>query len=603
MAEELTGGQIVVDFLIKAGMPYAAGIAGHGCLPLVDAVRLRSEEIQVIQVKQEMCGVHLAEGYFRVCGQPLAVFTSIGPGAVNTAIGVANAFVDSMPVMVFTGDTHTHMFGRGVLQEIERTHSANFPRVLEPIVKRYWQVTRTDQLPAILRRAHNVMMTGRKGPVLIDLPMDVQADSATVDVPEPGRYEPQGRLVGDAKQIEAAAKLLAQAERPVLLAGGGAVAAEAWHEVRHLAEFLGIPVVTTMMGKGIFPEDHELYAWHAGSKGTSCGNKICATADVILAVGCRFADETASSYREGVSFAIPPTKLIHVDIDPTEIGKNYPVEVGIVADAQTALRDLLEVVEQTEKRRYYRDSRHFRDLQRLKNKWFQFLKKHRKDAKVPVMISTALQQIRTFLDRNAIVVTSSGNVQAQVLQEFPFYEPKTHITTGGFSTMGYGLPACIGAKLAAPDRQVVGLVGDGDFMMTMQELSTAVQLDVPIVLMVFNNCGWIAISDLQRQAFGAACAHGTEFQDANGKPYSPDFCAVAKAFGCHAQRVRRKSEIRPALNKAFASKKPAVIEIEVNREFPYTGSPAVGWWDVPIPTYMKERRDRYDAARAEEQLS
>jgi len=602
MPETLTGGQIVVDFLVKAGIRYVAGIPGHGCLPLVDALRQRAEEIDVVQVKQEMSGVHLAEGFYRVSGQPLAVFTSIGPGAINTAIGVANAFVDSTPAMVFTGNTHTHMFGRGVLQEIERTHGANFPRVLEPLVKRYWQATRVDQLPTILQRAYNTMTTGRPGPVLIDLPVDVQAAAAAVDVPEPARHAPGGRVLGDPQQIDAAAKLLAEAERPVLIAGGGTIAAQAWHEVRHIAEYLGMPVVTTMMGKGVFPEDHELYAWHAGSKGTTCGNKICATADVVLAIGCRFADETTSSYRKGVSFAIPPAKLIHVDIDPREIGKNYPVEVGIVGDAQAVLRHMLEAIKQFEKRRYYRDTRYFRELQRLKNKWFETLKAARKDAKVPVTISAALREVRAFLDRRAIVATSSGNVQAQVLQEFPFYEPKTHITTGGFSTMGFALPACIGAKLAAPDRQVIGLVGDGDFMMTMQELSTAVQLNTPIVLMVFNNSGWMAIADLQRSAFGPSCGYATEFQRADGKPYSPDYRAVAKAFGCHAQRVRRKAEIRPALSKAFSSKKPAVVEVEVNREFPYTGGPAVGWWDVPVPTYFKERRAKYEAARAEEQL-
>ena len=603
MAEMLTGGEIIAEFLIRAGVPYMAGIPGHGNLALVDALRTRADRIGVIQVKQEMCGVHLAEGHYRAGGAPLAVFTSIGPGAVNTAIGVANAYVDSMPVMVLTGDTHTHMFGKGVLQEIERTHSANFPRILEPVTKRYWQVTHVSQLPHILHRAYNLMMTGRKGPVLIDLPMDVQADSVEADIPDVSARMPQGRIGGDPGEIAKAGALLATAERPVIVAGGGALAAEAWHEIRGIAEHVGAAVVATMMGKSVFPEDHPLYAWCAGSKGTTCGNKLCASADVILAVGCRFADETTSSYKPGVSFAVPPTKLIQIDVDPTEIGKNYEVAAGIVGDAQAVCQSLLEYLREEVKNIYYEDRKYFHEIQKLKGQWEKTLRNHRRDTKVPVMISALLQEIRKFLDRDAIVVTSSGNLQAQVLQEFPFYEPKTHISTGGFSTMGYGLPAAIGAKLATPDRQVVALVGDGDFMMTMQELSTAAQLGVPVVVVVANNMGWQAITDLQLAAYGKDKSYATEFLNSKGKPYSPDFVAIAKAFGCHGAKVSRRLEIAPALKKAFSAKKPAVLEVRVNREFPYSGSPAVGWWDVPVPTYLKDKRERYEREKAEEKLT
>ena len=603
MAELLTGGEIIAEFLIRAGIPYVVGIPGHGNLPLVDAFRKRRKDIGVIQVKQEMCGVHLAEGHYRVGGTPLAVFTSIGPGAVNTAIGVANAYVDSMPVMILTGNAHTHMAGKGVLQEIERTHSANFPRILEPITKRYWQVNHVSQLPHVLHRAYNVMMTGRPGPVLIDLPMDVQAEATQVSMPDLRERMPRGKVEGDREEVIRAAQILADAQRPVILAGGGAIAAEAWHEIRGIAEHLGAAVVTTMMGKSVFPEDHPLYAWCAGSKGTTCGNKLCATADVILAIGCRFADETTSSYRPGVSFAIPPTRLIQVDMDPGQIGKNYPVTSGIVGHAQAVCRAMLDHLRAEVKQVYYEDSKYFHEIQRLKVQWEKALRTHRKDTKVPVMISTLLQEIRKFLDRDAIVVTSSGNVQAQVLQEFPFYEPKTHISTGGFSTMGFGLPAAIGAKLAAPDRQVMAIVGDGDFMMTMQELSTAMQLRVPVVAVVANNMGWQAITDLQLAAYGKDKSYATEFLDANDKPYSPDFAAIAKAFGCFSIKASRRLEIAPALKRAFAAKRPAVVEVKVNREYPDSGSPAVGWWDVPVPPYIKDKRQRYERDKADEELT
>ncbi len=257
---------------------------------------------------------------------------------MNTCIGVASCYVDSIPVLVLTGNSHTHMAGRGVLQEIERKRDADSLAVFEPIAKRIWRPTGVERLPRILQRAFAEMLTGRRGPVVVDLPMDVQCDSAEVVLGDPHTYRPSGPVLPDPDLIAKAGGLLDGAERPVIVAGGGVIAAEAWDELRGLAEFLGAPVVTTMMGQGAFPEDHPLSVFHGGSKGTTCGNRLIAKADVLLAVGMRFADETTSSYRHGATYAIPPTRLIHLDLDPTEIGKNYPVEVGIVADARAPSR-------------------------------------------------------------------------------------------------------------------------------------------------------------------------------------------------------------------------------------------------------------------------
>ena len=599
---KLTGGEIVAEYLIKEKVPYVIGIPGHGCLGLVDAFKGREDKIKVLQVKQEMCAVHMADAYYRLTGKPLAVFTSIGPGAINTAIGVGTAYVDSTSVLVLTGDTHTHMSGRGVLQEIERIHSSNFPKVLEPIVKRYWQVTNVKQLPFILRCAFNQMLGGRRGPVLIDLPMDVQSDSAQVELPEPEKHRYGGRITGDFQDIEKAANLISQAERPVILAGGGINSSCAFEELKQIAEYTGAAVITTMMGKGSFPENHPLYAWHAGSKGTTCGNKLASSADVILAVGCRFADETASSYRHGISFSIPPTKLIHIDIDPGEIGKNYPVEVGIAGDAKAVLKEMvdrLKIKDEESKAgncngKAGNREQYYKEIQKLKDDWFKSLEEFRNPEKVPVTISCLLKEVRAYLDDDAIVVTSSGNTQAQVLQEFPFYEPKTCLTTGGFSTMGFTLPASLGAKLACPDRQVVGILGDGDFMMTMQELSTAVQYNLPVVIILANNTGWISIRDLQMAAFGEDRAVATDFAKDNRELYTPDFKEIAEGFGCYSERIEKADEVQPALKRAFESNKPAVIEVIVNREYPFSGSPAVGGWDVPVPTYLKDRRQKYE---------
>jgi len=593
---KLSGGQIIVETLIAEGVPYIVGIPGHGTLGLSDAL-LGQDTLKVLQVRHEQAAVHLADGYYRVAGVPLAVFTSIGPGAMNTVIGVASCFVDGIPVLVLTGNSHTHMAGRGVLQEIERRYDANSLAVFEPIAKRVWRPNSAARLPRILQRAFAEMLSGRRGPVVVDLPMDVQCDSVDVGtgLPRPGAYRATGSVLPDAGRIAAAVRLLAGAQRPVIVAGGGVNAAEAWDELRQLAELLGAPVVTTMMGKGAFPEDHPLSGLHGGSKGTTCGNALTRGADVLLAVGMRFADESTSSYRQGVTYAIPPTRLIHLDLDPAEIGKNYPVEVGIVADARAGLEALGHSLQahRAQRRGYYDE------IQRLREEWLAQVGRLATSDHTPVTISRLVAEVRAFLDRDAIVVTSSGNVQAQWFQEAMVYEPRTNLTAGGFSTMGWTVPAALGAALAAPGRQVVGLVGDGDFLMTCQELATAVQYAIPVVYVVANNSGWIAIRDLQAAILGEERAVGAEFLK-NGQPISPDIAAVARAFGCYAERICAAHEVRPALERAFAKGLAAVIEVMVERTYPLSGSPAVGWWDVPVPAYLTERRARYERERAEE---
>lgn len=593
-----TGGEIISKYLIREGLKYVVGIPGHGNLPLVDAFYKNRDKLQLIQPKQEMSAVHLAVGYYRITGNPLCVFTSIGPGAINTAIGIADAYVDSFPCLVITGDTHVHMRGKGVLQEIERHKDSSMPKILEPIVKRSFEVDTVGQVPTVMQRAFNIMLTGRKGPVHIDLPMDVQANALDIEIPDPSERRSQGRIMGDPEMIKKAAELLRNAKRPVIFIGGGAVSSNANYEVLTLAEKIGAAVVVTMMGKDIIDNSHPLYCWSAGSKGTTVGMKMTSNADVILALGCRFADETTSSYKDGVSFSIPPTKLIHIDIDPHEIGKNYPVAVGLVGDVRACLQQI--ITELGDHSVDYKNTEYFKEIESEKRKWFKFLDESRDDSMVPVMISTVLREIRKFFDRDSVIVTSSGNVQAQMLQELEFYEPKTCVTAGGFSTMGYSVPATIGAKLGSidigkPNRKVVALVGDGDFMMTISELSLAVQLGLKdIFFIVLNNHGWIAIKDLQQAAFGEDRGYGTAFEDFDGNSYSPDFAKIGEAFGCYSEKISAKEEIIPALTRASNSEKPAVVEIEVQQTFPYTGSPAVGWWDVPRPAYLIEKRKEYE---------
>jgi acetolactate synthase-1/2/3 large subunit len=550
----LTGGQILAHYLVREGVPYVVGIPGHGCWAIVDALVDFSDRLTTLQVMHEQSAIHLADGYYRVKGRPLMAFTSIGPGATNTAVGIATAYVDSTAVMLVTGSPHTYMRGRAVLQEIERTQWANFPRMMEPIVKRYWQVSRVDQLPYVVHRAFNQMLSGRPGPVLIDMPMDVQADDADVTIPEPASHEPQGRPRPDTTSVERAARLLAEARQPVLLVGGGVITADASAELVALAEHLGAPVVTTWMGKGAIPEDHDLNAWSVGDTASTCGNALARSADVLLAVGCRFTDWSASSYRRDVTFSIPPTRLIHVDIDPHEIGKNYPCEIGLVADARAALVDLLEAVREVTPARDYHESSYFQDIQRLKEEWEETQSPRRNSDAVPMTQSRAVWELRAALDRSAIVVTGAGLVQ-----------------------------------------------GDGDFLQTMQEMAVAAMLDMPVLFVVLNNAGWMSIKGGQLAYFGRTFI--TEFQHRDGSLYTPDFAAAARSFGLHAERVDQPDEVAPAVRRALATGGPALVEVTVAREFPDAGATKTGWWDVPIPTYHRERRRQYEAQRAEEQTS
>lgn len=596
----LTGGQVVAKSLVHNKVPWVAGIPGHGCLGLVDAFRKEKENLPVYLVRHEQSAAHMADGYYRVTGDPAAVFTSIGPGALNLAVGLGTAYVDSTAMISFIGETHSYMFGRGVLQELERKRVADSLKVLEPVSKFSACITQGNQLPHALTRAFMAMKAGRPGPAVLALTMDVQSEGVPVGIKEEALSNP-ALPVPDSQLISRAAELLGSAKRPVILAGGGVLRSKAYKELIQLAERLGAAVITTMAGKSCFPENHSLYGWHAGSKGTACGNELARNADILLAVGCRFADETTSSYRQGVSFDIPRTKLIHADIDVSEIGKNYDVEIGIVGDARSVLQGLVdELGAATEN---YLDKPYTKEISEKREKWLETLQRFRSDSFSPVTVSRALAEIRSELPADAFVVTSSGHSQAQVLQEFPFYEPGTLVTSGGFSTMGFSLPAALGVKLAYPERQVMPIIGDADFLMTVQELAVAVQYGIAVKVVVFNNQGFLSIRDLQKDVYGEDRSYAAEFNGLNGRPAAPDFVALARSFGLNARKVSQPGEVRQAVKDILAEDGPSLLEVEVNREYPWSGGNATGWWDVPVPLYLKERRLNYEQARSEEQLS
>jgi acetolactate synthase-1/2/3 large subunit len=595
----LTGAQILVEYLVRQRVPFAAGIPGHGCWAITDALLDRQASIRTIQVMHEQSAVHLADGYFRATGRPMLAFTSIGPGAMNTLIGMGTAYVDSTAVALATGSPHTYMRGHGLFQELERRHHADNPRVFEPVVKEWWQPSRVDDLPFVLHRAWNAMVSGRPGPILLDLPMDVQAEAADVRLPEPEAREARGRVRPAADDVERAAATLRAARRPVIVAGGGAILAEAWDEVRSLAERLGTPVVTTWNGKGAIDETHELAAQTIGDTASTCGNALAASADVIISVGNRFTDWSASSYRKGVTFAIPPSRLVQIDIDPREIGKNYPVEVGLVGDARAALRDLLAALGPGGGPNVYRDTPYFAEIQRLKAAWFEQVEVLSGSDASPMTMARAVREVQRATADDAIVVTGAGLPQGMVKQRWVTRRPRTHLTSGGFSTMGFTLPAAIGAQLARPEAQVLAVCGDGDFLQTMQELQAAVLAGAPVCAVVLDNSGWISIKGGQQTFFGRSA--WTDFVTPDGSIYSPDFAAIGRAFGIHSEFSTAPDEVEPAVRRALASGGPSLVHVRVDRDLAVAGPDKTGWWDAPSPPNHPEQHERWLAGRAEEQ--
>jgi acetolactate synthase-1/2/3 large subunit len=424
--------------------------------------------------------------------------------------------------------------------------------------------------------------------------MDVQAEAAEVNLHAIEERTPVGKVFPDPAAVAKAADVLREAKRPVMVIGGGVITGEAWNEVLALAELWQIPVVTTWNGKSGFPEDHPLFAGSVGQTGTLCGNAMASSADVILAVGCRFTDWSSSSYAKGVTFSIPPGKLIHIDIDPHEIGKNYPVTVGIVSDAKYALAHLADALKGQRVDR----SDYMKDLLARQTEWEEKLATRRDSDRFPFTSQRPLGALRKVFPRDTIVVVGSGNTQGAVKQTFPVYQPRTHLTSGGFSSMGWAVPAAIGAKLAAPNQPVVCILGDGDFLMTNQEIAICKTNGIPVVFIIQNNAGYMSIRGGQRKQTSRHI--GTEFNTPDGEPYSPDYKAMGESFGLRSWRVERPEDLEPILKQALECNEPVLIEVPTDRDA--AGPWVPGWWDFPIPEYITdERQDEYWELRNSEQ--
>ena len=489
-----TVSQVIAKTLKTYEVPFVAGVPGHGNWSLTDAFHHSEEAPRFVQVMHEQSAAHMADACFRLTGKPGVVTASVGPGAANTLMGLATAYADSSACLVLPGSGATHMRGHGVMQTLDRKHAPDFPRMAEPATKAQFEIHSADATASVLHRSFNAMLTGRPGPVSIDIPMDVQVASTDIDVSGLSERVPKGAPRPDADALDASLALLQSAERPVVVLGGGVLTAGAISQLRAFLELACLPAVHTWNGKGALVDDHPLNVGPIGVGGSKAANEITANADVVLALGCRFTDWSSSSFRKGVTFSIPDSELIHIDIDPQTIGRTYPAEVGSVADLSQALGDLHASLSKEHSRVAWDKRAPWLDRIATKKKDWEEKIANRVNAKgVPASMLAVFKRLRRALPREAVVTVGSGHCQAAVRQGFQCLEPHTHVTSGGYSTMGFAVPAAMASAIVRPDTPVVAIVGDGDFLMSAHELATCAMQGLPIIILVLNNAGFISM--------------------------------------------------------------------------------------------------------------
>ena len=579
----MKGGELIAQFLVQENIPYVFGICGHGNVGLLDELYHVRDEVKLISPRHEQTAAHMADAYFRIKHQPVATLTSCGPGSANIVMGMATALSDSSAILALTANVPTQQFNRGPFQEINRHFNADFPSVLKPVVKRSFQPTRVDMLPLTLRQAIEIAVSGRPGPVQIDIPFNIFQEEADVQL-EPSYHSKTTKRSGaDPADIDKVLTMLGAAQRPVIFIGHGVTLAEAGPELMELVERLTIPVISSPNGMGCIPMAHPLSLGFIGRNGTFPANQAGRHADLVLAVGARFDDRSSSSWIPGYSWNFPSTKLIHVDIDGDEIGRNYVPDLGIIADAGSFLRQMLGATEtilgSVPERRSW-----LADLEGWRQEWNDFIKPNFELKTSPLRPEQVVADTRAVLPDNAIISLDSGVHHNWFMQFWEAREPQTMLNSWGFSAMGFGVSGILGAKLAAPDRPCVAICGDGGFTMTPHVLCTAIEYDIPCVWVVWNNFAWSAIRDIQYGMFGGREIGTGFYRGDNQEPYNPDFAAIARACGVHGMTVTKSNDFKDALEQAVASGKPALIDVHVDAE---VRPPATGTWQLP-PTPFRE---------------
>lgn len=560
----------LVDVLDRRGVNHVFGLCGHTNIAVLAA--LADSPIDFVTVRHEQIASHAADAYARVTGRASVVLSHLSPGLTNCATGVANAALDCIPMVVIAGDIPTHYYGKHPHQEVNLHADAQQYEIYRPFVKRAWRVDRADLMAEILEKAFHLAESGQPGPVLVNVPMDIFSEvipSASFDRLRDNTRTLKKPSIDDDTAREIIEKLV-QAQSPVAYVGGGILLAQASEELRLFVEHMGLPVAHSLMGKGAMRDDHPLVMGMTGFWGTELVNQSCLKADYIFAVGTRFKEADCSSWYPGYTFNIPGSKVIHIDIEPQEIGRNYPTEIGVVADAKSALRVLIRVAKQIYPDGFANTGKKaeiaaFRADFKAKNVAMQ------NSSAFPMMPERILADLRTALPEDALITTDVGWNKNGVGQQFDILTPGSILTPGGFATMGFGPPAAIGAKLAAPERVVVSLVGDGGFGQNPAMLATAVELDLGIIWLVMNNNAFGTIAGLQKAHYGLT--YGTTFPGTAAAPqYGPDYAQVARAYGAEGHHLTSAEALLPALKSAIASGKPTVLDVPmVNNPTPTTG--------------------------------
>ena len=540
--EEMIGARALMKALEKEGVKQVFGLPGGANLPMYD--ELFKSDIRHILVRHEQSAAHMADGFGRVSRKPGVCFATSGPGATNVLTGIATAQADSAPMVAVTGQVPVKMIGRDAFQESDIIGMAN------PVVKYSFQPRDAKDIPEIVRKGFYIAETGRPGPVLLDIPKDVQENKAVMSFPDEFKirgYHPWNDP--DIVHIERAIQILLSSERPIILAGGGTIISSAFAELQAIAEMLMIPVVTTFKGKGSFPENHPLSLGPIGMHGHAEANKMMTEADCVLAIGTRFSDRSVGTFEEFEK----RLKIIHMDVDPAEIGKNQTTQVAVVGDVRASLRIMVKLLlKKTIKKE---ESEWFKHVTEVKEYWKANLKIH------PGEMSAfkILKKLREVLPHDSIVTTEVGQHQMWASLFYDVIQPGTFFSSTGLGTMGWGFPAALGAKVARPDVPVVDIAGDGSFNMTENSLATSVLEDIPVIVFLVNNFTLGMVAQWQRTFYDRRMI-GVD------QKHCPDYVKLAESYGAQGIRAQSLDELDGAIKTALKGEVATVIDIPIDPE-------------------------------------